>query len=533
MKRSRLVWWGAGVVGIAGVAALAGCPASAIGDCDNGNCDSADGSSGEGGKPDGGPSITDGSSTVEGGNVVDAPPGCDVTKLPKDSPACIDEGVGVFVDSNAAAGGMGTRAAPFKSISDAVAGNSAGRPRIYVCEGSYSENVVESNLDIYGGFTCAGGKWAYDGNKAGTTKVTGANDGAMKFAALHLTATKSVQIADIEFAEDNAPANGGGSSIGAWVEGAGSVTFTNVTLSAGAGADAAPAGAAEDNSSDKDPTGSSTNTAAAATGKLCTCKAFGKTSAGGGGAAGDPAGVGTPGSGNPATVPSGIFNGAGGQGFDSVAGHNCANGNPGANGASRDAGVGAVAIGVLTVAGWVPGAGSPGLAGGPGQGGGGGGGDNTGGNGGGGGGCGGCGGGGGTGGNGGGASFGLLVVDTGIKTTGGVFHSSAAGKGAAGGIGGVATMPGTKGTGGCNAGNGGNGAGGGGGGGGAGGASAAIAWRGSAPNNDPSTKLEFAAAAALHGAGGGGGTAVGTGPGGLTGSDGVDGVAVAVLQLTK
>ena len=522
----------ASVAGAWLVAAIAwGCSHDDCKDFPNLCSAATDDGGGEAGGKDAGPGISDSSSSTEGGNVVDAPAGCDPTKPPKDSPACVDEGVGVFVDSNAPTNGMGTRAAPFKTIGDAVAGNTSNRPRIYVCEGAYAENVVETNLDIYGGFTCSGAKWVYDANKAGATKVTGANDGAAKFAALHLTVAKSVQIADIDFSESDAPANSGGSSIGAWVEGSGSVTFTNVGLTAGKGADAPPAVAPDDNLFKGDAGGAAANGVFGGAPVACACPKFGNSLGGAGGNAGDPAQDGGTGSSSPAAIPtSALSNGVGGQGYNSGAGVLCSPGHDGADGAPRDGGAAAAGPGKLDSAGWTPARGNDGLPGAPGGGGGGGGGGKLVAGGSGGGGCGGCGGGGGKGGAGGGASIALLVNNVVVSLTNCSIHATAAGGGALGGTGGAGGGGGGGGNvGACGGGGGGNGSGGGGGGGGVGGVSVAIGWAGKQPIKDGATVADSAATGGTPGPGGAGGA--GPGQPGMIGANGADGVAGSIVQL--
>ena len=61
------------------------CPPSVPELCDNGACAA----------PDGGGSSSGGGDGGDGGII--KPPGCDLTKEPKDSPACVDDGVGIFV----------------------------------------------------------------------------------------------------------------------------------------------------------------------------------------------------------------------------------------------------------------------------------------------------------------------------------------------------------------------------------------------------------------------------------------------------
>ena len=51
---------------------------------------------------------------------IDAPAGCDLTKDPKDSLPCIDDGVGVFVSPTGADTNPGTKASPVKTIPAAL-----------------------------------------------------------------------------------------------------------------------------------------------------------------------------------------------------------------------------------------------------------------------------------------------------------------------------------------------------------------------------------------------------------------------------
>ncbi len=115
-----------------------------------GTCDPATTPGGDGG-PDGGPDVV-------------APPGCDLTKGLKDSPACVDDSVGVFVSPNGDDGAAGKKSAPVKSITKGVElAASRGLPRVYVCEGTYDANVeIKTPLSLYGGLTCA---WAHSGRK--------------------------------------------------------------------------------------------------------------------------------------------------------------------------------------------------------------------------------------------------------------------------------------------------------------------------------------------------------------------------------
>src|SRR4051794_39026991 len=99
----RRVLLGVGaVVALTGIGGLSACGVGS--DCDFGLCAGppADGDGGNSG--DGGPS-KDGEAP--------APPGCDdLSKGPKDAPACIDDSVGIFVSPTGDDGADGTKSKP-------------------------------------------------------------------------------------------------------------------------------------------------------------------------------------------------------------------------------------------------------------------------------------------------------------------------------------------------------------------------------------------------------------------------------------
>src|SRR2546421_9839903 len=69
----------------------------------------------------------------------DGPPplSCDTTKDPKDSPGCLDDRVGVFVDgATGKDSNPGTKLQPFQTIGKALTSTGA-LTRVYVCEGTY------------------------------------------------------------------------------------------------------------------------------------------------------------------------------------------------------------------------------------------------------------------------------------------------------------------------------------------------------------------------------------------------------------
>lgn len=449
----------------------------------------------------------DGGDSGEGGII--KPPDCDLTKEPKDSPACVDDGVAVFVSPTGDDATSGRKTSPVKSIAKGVELAAArGVPRVYVCEGSYDGAVdVKAPVAIFGGMSCA---WA----------VTGARPKLAPSKGVALAVTKvsgAVLVQDLEIVGSADLGKPGDSAIAAFVSESTNVTFRNVTLTAkdGVGGDT---GAGRSNYSSAAKDGANASGATGGVASTCAC-ADSTSSTGGAGASGAGAGL-QDGSAIPAVGSSN----AGLTGLST-----CTNGQIGANGASGSTGAAATAAGTLTASGWSSVAG--GLAapnGKPGQGGGGGGAKTNVSSAGGGGACGGCGGAGGAVGGNGGSSFALLAFKSSVTVEGGTLASGAGGKGGDGGPGQAGQSGGAAGPGAaCDGGPGGHGAGGSGGGGGAGGHSVPVAWVG----NEPTLKGAQTTPGA-KGSGGGGGTP-GAGPGnaGGSGATGPEGKAQASLGL--
>ncbi|HVJ94054.1 MAG TPA: hypothetical protein VM580_29900, partial [Labilithrix sp.] len=79
---------------------------------------------------------------AEGGGDGVAPLGCDLARGPKESPACVDESVGVFVSARGDDGAAGTKSEPVRSIGKGLeVAAERGVPRVYVCEGKYDAGV--------------------------------------------------------------------------------------------------------------------------------------------------------------------------------------------------------------------------------------------------------------------------------------------------------------------------------------------------------------------------------------------------------
>ncbi|MEZ4261900.1 MAG: hypothetical protein R3B36_22655 [Polyangiaceae bacterium] len=472
-------------------------------DCDFGKCEG----------PKVGAESPDGSST-DGGADVDAspiPPGCDLTKDPKDSPKCIDEDAGVFVSPTGKPGAAGTRTDPVGSITDALPkldGPKGRIPRIYVCAGDYSENVsVSTKVDIFGGLDCA--SWAPGAAKP---KFTAKAPGDF---ALKITGARDISITDVAFAAQ-AAGQSAANSIAAFVtEASGNVRFARVDLAALEGANGAtPAAPGADGAVVAgDLLGNNAGDPATTSGgkeKVCACVG-GKTSTGGKG--GDNGQVGAAGKETILPPMPAAATGAGGTGNSCGTGLG-KDGSDAPNASDADAALG---LGDLDTTGWTARPGAKGLDALAGQGGGGG--LGFGGGGGGSGGCGGCPGLGGEGGKGGGASIALLVFNSpNVSVSSTTLSSKKAGDGGSGVGGGTGIGGGFGGNpqpGGCQGGRGGMGGNGGAGAGGAGGVSVGILYKGPKPTSEGVTFT--------------GGTK--GGPGGGPGKPGPDGQAAQELEI--
>jgi hypothetical protein len=448
----------------------------------------------DGANPDGNMGI------VEGGTL-DAPPGCTITQDPKDSPACVADSVGVFVDGAAGLDtNPGTKAKPFKTIAHAIA-SAASLPRVYICAGQYPENLTLDAAhapSLFGGFTC--GSWAYSAAKVVIAPVSG--------VVLSINKVASVTVEDLEL-DATADAAAGASAIAAFVSGSNGIAFKRTTINAGAGRDGAP-GATGANWAGVATKGMDSNGVVPGTGMKYSCLDGTTSSTGGNG--GMPGSGGTDGTSTPAV---GTMNGG-------LGGGSCTAATVGADGLAKAAGTPATSAGTLTISGWSnPVTAVGGATGNPGQGGGGGGGKSGGGgSAGGAGGSGGCGGKGGGGGGNGGSSFALLAVMSIIDVIDSTLTSASGGTGGTGGAGQDGQPGGLLGTGSaCDGSAGGNGAGGSGGGGGSGGNSAGIGYVGSKPTvtGGKVTPGSPGSASGVASPGAGPGTAGASGPAGPAG----------------
>ena len=460
---------------------------------------------------------------------------CDENNSPHDDPCVVANAYGVFVSPQGHDGAVGTMSDPLRSVAEGIAkATQTGKSHVYVCDGSYAEQVtLSAAVSLYGGLSCTGDAgWTYaDGGMAQVT-------GPQNQVALTVTGiTTPIAIEDFLVVAASAAglddAGNGLSSIAVLVNGS-TVAFRRCTFGAGS-ADNGGAGVAGNNYVFfVAPDGGANEGGLGGLGGRVTC-VDGTNAIGGSGGnvtSVPPEGDGGAGISVPAAATSPGRDGLGGAGDDGING--CARGHNGANGAATDGGGAASSYGALNSMGWLPSPGSAGQPGSPGQGGGGGGANSApllGGTG---GGAGGCGGAGGTGGGGGGASIALASITSRVTMEGCALTTSAAGNGGKGGDGQPGQGGGTYGAalGPCLGGFGGNGAGGAAGGGGTGGISVCTAYKGTQPTASLSCAIGTGGSPGNGGAGGDGGTnPIGNGLAGPNGADGHAGLSQQSLQV--
>jgi hypothetical protein len=421
------------------------------------------------------------SSTCDGGSCVDSGVpsvsggGCDSSKPASAGGCAVDDSDGFFVSPSGADTNAGSKLAPFKTIAAGIAAVSAAakQPNVYVCAGSYPENLVIKNapagVALHGGFDCT--SWSQT-NAATTVAPAWIANATTPQYVLFVDATAAL----VEGLTLNAPNAGdpGASSIAAFVSASPGMTVRRSTIVSGngnTGADGVQPTALGANSS-----GNSTADGTSPPAKVCTCSTDSTTGGNGGGFV--DGGFVPPGNGLPdldAGRAGTMFAPQGNSGGDAL---------PGKTGSSTGT------LGELTSNGWLTSSGATGTTGGTAQGGGGAYGDPGSGVSGGSGGCGGCGGLGGPGGGGGGGSIGIAALATTLRVQSSTIRSGNGGNGGngalgqtgqAGGIGGKNQAPG--------GGAGGTGGGGGSGGGGAGGISVAIATVTTTPDIDQQSSI--------------------------------------------
>ena len=167
------------------------------------------------------------------------PPGCDLTKDPKDSAACVDDTIGLFVNGkDGSDANSGVKGAPLKTIGAAVQKADSQHTRIYVCAGAYTEGVKIATgskvAGIFGGFSCS--DWSYAGG-APSAVVTSTGGYALEVNNLNTNLT----VEDVEFDSPDAQ-EAGASSIAVFITQSTGVILKRVNAKAGKGADGADAG---------------------------------------------------------------------------------------------------------------------------------------------------------------------------------------------------------------------------------------------------------------------------------------------------
>lgn len=418
------------------------------------------------------------------------PPGCDSPTEPaKNAEKCLVDSFGAYVSPAGKDTNPGTRAAPFKTITKALA---SAKPRIVVCEGDYTESVeLTSTAEIYGKVACT-----FD-RGGGPTKLRATKPDY----AVRVFRAANVRLTDLEI--EAAPGVVGATgSFGVLIADSTNVSLVRLRVDAKDAAPGAEGVLAPYTFPEPVPA------SVPGRGESGACPG-GATSQGGQGGATENAagGDGLP---RPSTGTSGLGAGA-----------NCGStAQTGADGTPGNGGASALKAGEVTAAGWQGTAGAAGAPGAPGGGGGGGGYTTASGTPGGGGGAGGCGGAGGGGGAAGGSSIALVMYASDVTLDTCALRAGAPGAGGAGAPTSQEGQPGNVAAGtACVGAPGGRGGTGGLGGGGAGGSSVGLAWTGTEPKFIGTTTVVRAAsnATALGGAG-------------VAGSFGVKGVNVDVLK---
>lgn len=478
------------------------CPvANAGGSSAGGN--GGDAGAGNGGENVGGTSKggTSGTSTVAT---------CDTSKSPSEEGCLVADKYSVFVSPDGDDADAGTKAAPVKTITKALA-LAATKKVVIACSGTYTDAVsITTRAKVYGSFDCLN-DWKYDKSKPSIIAPT-----TVTPALSVISVPAIVVLEDIQFKALDATV-ASGSSIAAFVKESTNVTLHRVTLTAGNGsAGETPAFSPYTFADVSTLAGNAGTVDAGGTGTLCSCPNGVGSRRGAGGGQLQSGGPGTP-----------TYDTASGLGGDTA--KDCSLGGSGLLGADAPAaelGIGANSYGTFANDNWTPAVGKAGQDGQPGQGGGGGAGKSAGGGG--SGACGGCGGKGGSPGNGGGASIALLSVNSIVSLKATTLVTGNGGKGTDGTIGQSGQEGGFKGRGfgntttaGCDGGNGGVGAAGAAGGGGVGGLSVGILYSGTAPTVDSNSTTTLG----QPGIGGKGGNNA------ATTDDGIDGTAANVLAI--
>jgi hypothetical protein len=144
----------------------------------------------------------------------------------------LNESFGVFVASGAAAGGDGTRARPFTTITEGLAAAKPTSKRVYVCEGTYREAIVVADgVSMVGGLDCSSATWALGNTR---TRIEAPTSPAITASSI----TKPTRFERFDVSAPDGTAKDR-SSIAFFATNAAAITIANSRIAAGNGANGA------------------------------------------------------------------------------------------------------------------------------------------------------------------------------------------------------------------------------------------------------------------------------------------------------
>jgi len=140
----------------------------------------------------------------------------------------VTEAFGIFVAKSGSAESAGTREAPLASIGDAIVKAKAAKKRVFVCEGTYEENLeLENGVSIVGGLDCSTPSWKLTEKRSVLKSPV-----SPAIHAVNVTSPTRVDQFDVE-APDATEASG--SSIGVLAVDSNALTFAKGSIKAGVG----------------------------------------------------------------------------------------------------------------------------------------------------------------------------------------------------------------------------------------------------------------------------------------------------------
>ena len=140
----------------------------------------------------------------------------------------VTEAFGFFVAKSGSAENAGTREAPLASIGDAIVKAKAAKKRVFVCEGTYEENLeLENGVSIVGGLDCSTASWKLTEKRSVLKSPV-----SPAIHAVNVTSPTRIDQFDVE-APDATEASG--SSIGVLAVDSNALTFAKGSIKAGVG----------------------------------------------------------------------------------------------------------------------------------------------------------------------------------------------------------------------------------------------------------------------------------------------------------